>query len=59
MNDIFYRDRAQMHAPKTADEIERAAKDLAASGYSDHTVAAILNVDVAAVRQMIGERTAA
>jgi hypothetical protein len=54
VNDIYYRDRAQAHAPKTAEEIERAARDLAASGFSDHTVATILKVDVNALRQMLG-----
>jgi hypothetical protein len=56
MSDIYYRDRAEAHAPKTAAEIERAARDLAASGFSDHTVAAILKLDVSAIRQMLGGR---
>jgi hypothetical protein len=56
VSDLFYSDRAQAHAPKTAVEIERAARDLFASGFSDHTVAAILKLDVSAIRQMLGER---
>jgi hypothetical protein len=59
MSDVFHRDRAQMHAPRTPEEIARAARDLAASGFSDHTVAAILKVDVNALRKMLGERPAA
>lgn len=55
MTDVYYRDRAQAHAPKTAEEIERAATDLVASGFSDHTVAAVLRMDVNAVRQLLGE----
>lgn len=55
----YRRDRAMEHAPKTQEEIERAARDLAASGFSDHTVSAILKIDVAVVRQMNGERSAA
>jgi hypothetical protein len=56
MSEAFYHERAQTHAPKTAAEIERAARDLAASGFSDHTVAAILKLDVSAIRQLLGER---
>jgi hypothetical protein len=33
---------AARHAPKTPEEVARAAKSLGASGYSDHTIAAIL-----------------
>ena len=53
---IFRRDQAQRFAPKTADEIQQAARDLADTGHSDHTIAAILKADVNAVRAMIGQR---
>lgn len=56
--DPFYRDKAERHAPKTLKEVAAAAKDLAASGFSDYTVAAVLRLDVNVVRQMIGERAA-
>lgn len=59
MSDPFYRDRAEKYAPKTAEEIALAARDLAASGYSDHTVSAILKLDVNAVRELIGQRAQA
>jgi hypothetical protein len=55
MSDIYYRDRAERHAPKTAAEIERAARELAASGLGEHTVAHILRMDVNALRRMLGE----
>jgi hypothetical protein len=56
MSNAEYRARAMEHAPKTTEEILRAAKSLAAAGFTDHTVAAILQADVNAVRQLIGER---
>jgi hypothetical protein len=56
VSDAEYRARSQQHAPKTAEEILEAAKSLAAAGFSDYTVAAILQADVNAVRQLIGER---
>jgi transposase-like protein len=58
VSDPLYRDRAELYAPKTPAEVARAARDLAASGYSDHTIAAILKVDTNYLRQMIGERAA-
>jgi len=45
---------AELHAPKTSAEIERAAREMVANGYSDHTIAAILRIDVSAIRQMLG-----
>jgi hypothetical protein len=56
--DPFYRDKAERHAPKTPQEVTAAAKDLAASGFSDYTVAAVLKLDVNVVRQMIGRSVA-
>jgi hypothetical protein len=49
-----FRALAEEHMPKTPVEIAATARDLISQGYSDHTAAAILKVDVAAVRQMIG-----
>jgi hypothetical protein len=54
-----YRVRAEAHMPKSIDEVQAAARQLAAQNFSDHTVAAILKIDVHAVRQMIGERKSA
>jgi hypothetical protein len=54
-----WRRLAELHAPKTTEEIAQAAKDLADRGYSDHTVAQILRIDVIAARQMIGDRAPA
>ena len=59
VTDPFYRDRAEKHAPKTAEEIAAAARDLAASGYSDHTISAILKLDVNGVRELVGQRNTA
>ena len=56
MSGAEYVARAMAHAPKTAEEIMQAAKDLAAAGFSDYTVAAILRADVNVVRRLIGER---
>lgn len=52
-----YTARAQQNAPKTPAEVAAAACELANRGFSDHTVAAILRIDVEAIRQMIGERS--
>ena len=51
---VFHRDRAMQHAPKTREEIARAARELSDAGYSNHTVASILKVSVEAVKQMLG-----
>jgi hypothetical protein len=48
------RERAEMHRPKTLEDIELAARALAAQGYSPYTVAAILKMDVLVVREMLG-----
>lgn len=50
--------RAEIHKPKTPAEMARAAHDLVRRGFSDHTIAAILKLDVNMVREMIGERRA-
>jgi hypothetical protein len=52
-----YRRRAQAHMPKTREEVEAAASQLAGQDFSDHTIAAILKIDVNALRQMVGART--
>ncbi len=49
-----YRARAQAHAPITVDAVSRAARELAQQGHSDHTIAAILRLDIVSARQMIG-----
>jgi hypothetical protein len=59
MTELTYRDLAKKHAPQTAQEIVRAAHELAAAGHSDHTIAAVLKLDVNAVRQLIGPRPTA
>lgn len=50
-----YRELAEMHKPQTPAEIQIAARDLAAQGFGDYTIAHVLAMDVNAVRQMIGE----
>jgi hypothetical protein len=50
-----YLARTQQHAPKTRQEIEAAARELAARGFSDHAVAAILKMDVTGIRRILGE----
>lgn len=56
---IEQRRRAEAHRPRTPDEVAAAARDMAARGFGDHTVAHVLNLDVAAVRRLIGDRHAA
>jgi len=56
MTDADYRARAEQHAPKTPAEVAATARNLASQGFSDHTVAAILKIDVQSARQMIGQR---
>jgi hypothetical protein len=55
----FRLDQAMKYAPSTPEEVARAARDLAHSGYSDHTISAILKVDLNSVRQLVGPRPAA
>jgi hypothetical protein len=52
-----YRARAEQYAPKTHDEIQRVARELAAEGHGDYDVAWILGIDVAAARKLIGPRS--
>jgi hypothetical protein len=56
MTDADYRARAEQHAPKTPAEVAATARDLAKQGFSDHTIAAILKLDVEVTRRMIGKR---
>jgi hypothetical protein len=58
MSDIYYRDRATKYAPKTVDEIVRAAHELARQGHSDHTISAVLKLEINSVRQLLGQRLA-
>jgi hypothetical protein len=54
-----YRERANRFAPKTADEIQAAARRLADQGFGDFDIAWILGLDVAAARKLIGDRRSA
>jgi hypothetical protein len=51
-----YRILAEQYAPKTPDEIQRVARELAAEGHGDYNIAWILGIDVAAARKLIGDR---
>jgi hypothetical protein len=51
-----YHERADEHRPKTPEEIERVAHELAARGMGDHTIAHVLRLDVNALRQLLGAR---
>jgi hypothetical protein len=53
-----YQRRAEEHAPKTPAEVAQCARDLIKQGFSDHTIASILKIDVNAVRLMLGPREA-
>jgi sulfur transfer complex TusBCD TusB component (DsrH family) len=58
VNDAEQHARAEANAPKSPEEVAAAARDMAARGYSDDVVASVLRIDIAAVRQMLGERAA-
>lgn len=53
MTEIFRRDQAEQYAPMAPAETARAARYLAASGFSERTIAAVLKADVDTVREMI------
>lgn len=55
---IEYETRARVHAPQTPEEVARAARDLIAGGFTDSTAAAVLHLDVNALRQLLGPRNA-
>ena len=59
MSERRYRERAEAFAPKTAEEIARTARQLAANGFSDSTIGAILKIDTSSVWQLLGECSAA
>jgi metal-dependent amidase/aminoacylase/carboxypeptidase family protein len=50
-----YLERANRHAPQSADELCQAARQMLRDGLSDHGVAAALGIDVTAVRRLIAE----
>lgn len=58
MTDSEYRRRAEEHAPKTPAEVAQTARNLLKRGFSDHTIASILKIDVNAVRLMLGPHSA-
>lgn len=58
MSDSEYRRRAEEHAPKTPAEVVQTARNLLKQGFSDHTIASILKIDVNAVRVMLGPHSA-
>jgi ribosomal protein S11 len=51
---LSYREQARRFAPKTLEEIEVAARNLARHGYGDHTIASALEVSVIEVRRILG-----
>jgi hypothetical protein len=55
---VTQRERAEAHKPKTPAQIERAAHELVGRGWGEHTVAHILDLDVNALRQLLGEQAA-
>jgi len=46
---------AKLHAPKTAEELRVACRELRGRGYSDHGIAAVTALTVEAVRRLLGE----
>ena len=50
-----YQDRAERFAPKTLEEIRDAARQMLRDGLGEHSVADALQLDVNAVRRLIGE----
>ena len=51
-----YAKRAQARAPQTAEELRDAARAMLRDGLGEYTVAEALQLDVHAVRRLIGER---
>ena len=51
-----YRALAREHAPKTPEQIARAAHELAAAGLGDYDIADILQENVNSVRRLLAER---
>lgn len=49
-----YRARAERNGPKTAAELRQAAQQMIRDGLGEHTVAAALQLDVNAVRRLVG-----
>jgi hypothetical protein len=58
VSDADYRARSQENAPKTPEQVEAAAQDLAGRGYSDDVIASVLRINIDLIRQMLGERPA-
>jgi hypothetical protein len=50
-----YARRAEQHRPRTPQEVRRAAQEMARDGLGDYSIAAALNLDVVAVRRLIGK----
>jgi transposase-like protein len=64
MNAIFRRDQtqrdeAERYKPSTAEDIQRAARDLADAGHSVSTISQILRIDAVAVHGMLGPQAPA
>lgn len=43
------------HRPRTREEMRTAVQELAARGWTDHTIATSVGLDVEMVRRMLGE----
>lgn len=48
--------RANQHAPKSQEEVAAAAQALINEGHSEHSVAAILKIDLNSLRRMLGPK---
>jgi hypothetical protein len=51
---VDYAQLARQFRPQTQASMEAAVRDLAARGYSDHTIAAVTELSTSIVRQIIG-----
>ena len=52
-----YAARAQAHAPRTVEDLREAARGMLRDGHGAATIAQALQLDVHAVRQLIGNCT--
>lgn len=55
MSDVYYRDRAEAHKPRTKEGIIEAAREMLRNGLTDYDAAHVLKLDVEQVRRLIGE----
>ncbi len=54
MNAATYERRRDLHRPRTAVELRTAAQQMIRDGLGEHSIAAVLRLDVTAVKRLLG-----